>query len=59
MPELRTEIWQGWIYVTLNPDAPPVAELLKELEPEVARYGNAAAVRRVIVVPGRLVNVVL
>ncbi len=27
--------------------------------PEVARYGDAAAVRKVIVVPGRLVNVVL
>jgi phenylpropionate dioxygenase-like ring-hydroxylating dioxygenase large terminal subunit len=38
LPEIRTEIWQGWIYVTLNPNAPPVAELLKELEPEVARY---------------------
>jgi choline monooxygenase len=38
LPELRTEIWQGWIYVTLNADAPSVAELLKELEPEVARF---------------------
>jgi leucyl-tRNA synthetase len=27
--------------------------------PEVARYGDAAAIRKVIVVPGRLVNVVL
>lgn len=41
LPELRTEIWQGWIYVTLNPDARPVAELLQELEAEVARYGLA------------------
>ena len=38
LPEIRTEIWQGWIYVTLNPEAPPVAELLRELEPEVARF---------------------
>jgi choline monooxygenase len=38
LPEIRTEIWQGWIYVTLNPHAPSVKELLKELEPEVARY---------------------
>ena len=38
LPELRTEIWQGWIYVTLNVQAPSVAERLKELEPEVARY---------------------
>src|SRR6185295_1890262 len=36
---LRTEIWQGWIYVTLNPEAPPIASLLSPLEPEVARYG--------------------
>ena len=26
LPELRTEIWLGWIYVTLNPDIAPVAE---------------------------------
>ena len=33
LPELRTEIWHGWIYVTLNGDAPSVARLLAELEP--------------------------
>ena len=38
LPEIRTEIWEGWIYVTLNDEAPPVAELLRELEPEVSRY---------------------
>lgn len=38
LPELRTEIWQGWIYVTLNDKTPTVAERLKELEPGVARY---------------------
>jgi phenylpropionate dioxygenase-like ring-hydroxylating dioxygenase large terminal subunit len=38
LPEVRTETWQGWIYVTLNPMVQPVAELLKELEPEVARF---------------------
>jgi phenylpropionate dioxygenase-like ring-hydroxylating dioxygenase large terminal subunit len=31
LPEIRTELWQGWIYVTLNNEAPSVAELLKEL----------------------------
>lgn len=41
LPELRTEIWQGWIYVSLNPEAPPVAELLKDMESEVERYGLA------------------
>jgi choline monooxygenase len=38
LPEIRTEIWHGWVYVTLNENAPPVASLLKELEPEVARF---------------------
>ncbi|MBL8908673.1 MAG: Rieske 2Fe-2S domain-containing protein [Rhizobiales bacterium] len=39
LPELRTEIWHGWIYVTLNQDATPVSKLLAELDPQVARYG--------------------
>lgn len=38
LPEVRTEIWQGWIYVTLNQDARPVSELLAPLEKIVARY---------------------
>mgnify|MGYP000517586205 CR=1 FL=1 len=45
LPEIRTEIWQGWIYVTLNTEAPSVAEI----EPGVAAlaqiggpYGDAA-----------------
>ena len=38
LPELRTEIWQGWIYVTLNKDAPSVASLLQPLLPVVAPY---------------------
>ena len=38
LPELRTEIWQGWIYVTLSASVPPIAELLKDLAPEVERY---------------------
>ncbi len=41
LPEIRTEVWHGWIYVTLNPDAPPVADLLAPLDPLVARYGVA------------------
>ncbi|MEO3415376.1 SRPBCC family protein [Roseovarius sp. CAU 1744] len=39
LPEIRTEIWQGWIYVTLDPDAMPVAEALAPLHDVVARYG--------------------
>jgi phenylpropionate dioxygenase-like ring-hydroxylating dioxygenase large terminal subunit len=38
LPELRTELWHGWIYVTLSPDTPSVHSLLAELEPEIARY---------------------
>ncbi len=38
LPELRTEIWEGWIYVTLNPQAPKVSELLAPLLPVVGRY---------------------
>ena len=30
LPEIRTEIWQGWIYVTLNNEAPSVAVILME-----------------------------
>jgi phenylpropionate dioxygenase-like ring-hydroxylating dioxygenase large terminal subunit len=38
LPEIRTEIWNGWIYMTLNPDARPVAELLAPLDDFVERY---------------------
>jgi phenylpropionate dioxygenase-like ring-hydroxylating dioxygenase large terminal subunit len=38
LPELRTEIWQGWTYVTLNADAPAIADLLSPLLPVVGRY---------------------
>ncbi|EBA01959.1 MAG: SRPBCC family protein [Paracoccaceae bacterium] len=39
LPEIRTEIWNGWIYVTLNPDAPSVQEALAPLNEVVSRYG--------------------
>jgi phenylpropionate dioxygenase-like ring-hydroxylating dioxygenase large terminal subunit len=32
LPELRCEEWLGWVFVTLNPEAPPVAERLAEVE---------------------------
>ncbi len=41
LPEVRTEVWQGWIYATLDDDATPVAEKLKRLEPVIERYGVA------------------
>jgi len=39
LPEIRTEIWKGWIYLTLNPEARPVAEMLQPLADLVDRYG--------------------
>ena len=41
LPEVGCEIWQGWIYVSLDPGARPVAERLRDLEPLVAAYGAA------------------
>lgn len=32
LPSIRCEEWQGWVFVTLNPDAAPVAEKLKSLD---------------------------
>jgi phenylpropionate dioxygenase-like ring-hydroxylating dioxygenase large terminal subunit len=41
LPEIRTEIWQGWIYVTLDRTAESVARRLAALEPLVADYRMA------------------
>jgi len=38
LPEVRVEIWEGWIYLSLNPNATPVAETLKPLAKLVERY---------------------
>ena len=38
LPQIRTQIWHGWIYITLNDDAAPVAESLQALDGLVARY---------------------
>ena len=38
LPEIRTEIWNGWIYVTLNPKADNVRDLLTPLHKVVERY---------------------
>ena len=44
LPEIRTEIWEGWIYVTLDPEAASVAELLRSLQGIVAPYAMAGYV---------------
>lgn len=38
LPEFRTEIWNGWIYVTLNNDATSIKELLAPLDDQVTRF---------------------
>jgi choline monooxygenase len=41
LPELRCEVWEGWIYVSLNPDIAGVAGRLKPLHDLVGRYRMA------------------
>lgn len=38
LPRLRCEEWLGWVFVTLNPDAAPVAEKLAEVEGLIADF---------------------
>ncbi len=38
LPSVRCEVWQGWIYVTLDEQLPPVSEQLKELGELVGHY---------------------
>ena len=45
LPTLRTDVWEGWIYVTLNPAIAPVAEHLRELQDIVGRYRAGAYVK--------------
>ena len=39
LPQLRTEVWLGWLMVTLNPDAPSVAEHFRDVEEMIRPYG--------------------
>ncbi|SIO06542.1 aromatic ring-hydroxylating oxygenase subunit alpha [Vannielia litorea] len=41
LPELRCEVWLGWVFVTLDPQAAPVAERLAEVEALIAGYDMA------------------
>ncbi len=44
LPEIRTEIWHGWIYITLNEDAAPLTETLSGLDKLVSSYNMAGYV---------------
>jgi choline monooxygenase len=39
LPSIRCEQWLGWIYVTLNPEAEPVATCLAPLNALIQNYG--------------------
>lgn len=39
LPEIRCEEWLGWVFVTLDPSATPVADQLGKVEELVADYG--------------------
>jgi phenylpropionate dioxygenase-like ring-hydroxylating dioxygenase large terminal subunit len=38
LPAVRCEVWEGWVYITLNPDAPSICERLGALGDIVGRY---------------------
>lgn len=38
LPQIRSEVWLGWIFITLNPDASPVAAALADLAAEIAPF---------------------
>jgi phenylpropionate dioxygenase-like ring-hydroxylating dioxygenase large terminal subunit len=38
LPQIRSEVWLGWIMVTLNPAAPSPSERLRGVEDLVGRY---------------------
>jgi choline monooxygenase len=44
LPPIRCETWQGWVYLTLDPDAPAVATRLAELTKLIDMYGMASYV---------------
>ena len=50
LPEIRHEVWQGFLFVTFDDDAPALADLLATLTPKVAPFGmdrmRAVEVRR-------------
>ncbi len=42
LPQIRCEIWLGWIFITLNAEAEPVASRLATLADEIAPFDMAS-----------------
>jgi phenylpropionate dioxygenase-like ring-hydroxylating dioxygenase large terminal subunit len=42
LPDVRCQAWLGWVFVTLNPDAPDVADQLAKVEELVGDYNMTA-----------------
>ena len=38
LPEIRSEVWEGWIFVNFDPEAEPLAEQLEPLRKRLAPY---------------------
>ncbi len=38
LPQVRCEVWLGWVFITLDPEAAPVAERLAEVAELIAGY---------------------
>ena len=38
LPQFQLELWQGWVYVSLDPEAPPLGPRLSDLSETYARY---------------------
>src|SRR5262249_13185124 len=41
LKELRTELWEGFIFATMNPAAASIGEQLRAIEPVIGRYRAA------------------
>lgn len=41
LPQIRCETWLGWVFVTLNPDAEPVARRFADVESLIGPYDMA------------------
>ncbi len=39
LPQVRCEEWKGWVMITLNPDAPPVADKLSGVDDLIGDFG--------------------